>query len=338
MKFSIGLPTCLEGMMYPVPFAEPEDLLRVAVAAEELGYYGVMGNDHMTTQRYVRQSFQRPPRFYEPLITYAYIAAHTSRIKLITGVIVLPMRSPVVLAKQVATLDVFSGGRVVLGVGVGAYREEFEALFPQAHRSMNRGQMLVEGLEALSILFCQDTASYRGRYFSFQDVQMYPKPLQDPLPILVGGNSPEQPIRAGRLAHGWLPAVLSPEEVAAGAAAMVRAAREAGRDHLSLEVAPQFAVSIASDHDTAVERLLSSQLYRHLESLKGSTLKGQDLADFERRNLVGTPQEVRRRLEEYRSAGVTHCSGMLFAADDIPTYLKQMELFAKEVMPEFLEK
>lgn len=338
MKFSVGLPTCLEGMMYPVPFAEAEDLLKVAIAAEELGYYGVMGNDHMTTQTYVRQSFPLPPRFYEPLITYAYLAARTTRIRLITGVIVLPMRSPVVLAKQISTLDLLSRGRLVLGVGVGAYREEFEALFPEAHRSMNRGEMLVEGIQALRALFSEDTVTFHGKYFSFRNVQMYPKPLQQPLPVLVGGNSPEQPVRAGRLADGWLPAVLSPEEVQRGVAAMSAAAKEAGRDPAALEVAPQFAVSIARDHNEAVQRLLSSQLFRHLESLKRSTLKNQDLAHFEERNLVGTPQEVRQRLEQYRKAGVTHCSGLLFAADDLPSYLDQMQLFAREVMPYFLEE
>jgi alkanesulfonate monooxygenase SsuD/methylene tetrahydromethanopterin reductase-like flavin-dependent oxidoreductase (luciferase family) len=119
---SAGLPTGMEGMMYPIPFSEPETVLRVAKHAEALGFHSVWGNDHMTTQHNVRAEYATPPRFWEPLVTYAFIAAHTTTLRLGTGVLVLPLRRDiVVLAKQLATLDHFSGGRLELGVGIGAY-------------------------------------------------------------------------------------------------------------------------------------------------------------------------------------------------------------------------
>src|SRR5690606_12467245 len=162
MRFSVAIPTCKEGLSYPLPFAGPEEIIRVAQSAEQLGYHSVWGNDHITAPRYVRETFDQPPNFYEPLIVLAYIAASTRRIKLAPSVIVLPMREPVYLAKQVATLDVFSGGRFILGVGVGAYREEFEAIHPDLAPTAQRGQMVDESLEALVRLFREPVASFAG--------------------------------------------------------------------------------------------------------------------------------------------------------------------------------
>src|ERR1700722_16421880 len=122
MKFSVGLPTGFEGLMHPIPFAEPGDFVRLAQLCEGLGYDSVWGNDHITTQNYVRDLFPgQVPRYYEPIIVMAHIAAATSRLRLGTAVPRLPMHEPVYLAKQVATLDQLSGGRFMLGVGVGAY-------------------------------------------------------------------------------------------------------------------------------------------------------------------------------------------------------------------------
>src|SRR5438874_11666018 len=98
----------------------------------------------MTTQRYVQREWPQPPNFYEPLITFAWVAARTERIRLATGIIVLPMRTMPVLAKQVATLDQLSGGRVTLREGTDAYREEHEALYPDA-RDLRRRDMVADG-------------------------------------------------------------------------------------------------------------------------------------------------------------------------------------------------
>src|SRR5580692_10163349 len=167
--FSVGFPTGMEGLTYPIPFSEPEALIRIAQHAEALGYHSVWGNDHMTTQHYVRAEFPTPPRFWEPLVTYAFLAAHTKKLKFGTGVLVLPMRRDIVVtAKQIATLDHLSDGRVEIGVGVGAYREEFEALWPDA--KVHRGDMVEEGVKALQLLFAERVASFDGTYYRFRDV------------------------------------------------------------------------------------------------------------------------------------------------------------------------
>lgn len=334
MRFGIGLPTCTEGLMYPVPFADFPEVVELAQEAEALGYYAVMGNDHFTTPRYVRRSFDRPPRFYEPLITYAYLAARTERIKLMTGVLVLPMREPVLLAKQVATLDLASKGRVILGVGVGAYREELEAVFPDRRR-LRRGELADEMIPALRALFTQRAASYTGRYVRFEDVELFPKPVQDPLPLYAAGNAPEAARRAGRYCEGWIPAVLSPDEVRQRLEIVREGARQAGRDLAGFDVAPQLVVAIGSTPEQARERLRGSQLFEHLVSLQRSTLRGQDLARVEERCLVGTPDQICRQVEAYRAAGVTHLSGLLFAADTLAEFREQMRLFGREVVAAF---
>jgi probable F420-dependent oxidoreductase len=215
MRFGVHIPTCIEGMMYPVPFAKPSDILPTALLCERLGFDSVWGNDHMTTQRYVQKEFPDPPNFFEPLMTFAYCASRTTRLRFATGIIVLPMRNMPVLAKQVATLDQLSGGRVTLGVGTGAYREEYEALFPDA-RGARRGTIVDEGMQALRLLFTERKATFRGQAVHFEEVECFPKPLQSPMPIYAGGNHPEVRRRAGQWAQGWMPAVLSPEEITRG--------------------------------------------------------------------------------------------------------------------------
>jgi probable F420-dependent oxidoreductase len=333
MRFGVHIPTCIEGMMYPVPFARPEDVLPTALLSERLGYDSVWGNDHMTTQRYVQREFAEPPNFYEPLITFAYCAAQTTRLRFATGILVLPMRHMAVVAKQVATLDQLSGGRVILGVGTGAYREEYEALFPDA-RDVHRGTIVEEGIQALRLLFTERRATYRGRYVRFEEVECFPKPRQAPMPIYAGGNHPEVRRRAGQYCEGWMPAVLSPEEIARGVEDIQRAAAKAGRDAGAIDIAPQFAVSIGRTHEDAQRRFRASQLYKHLESLRATTLREQT-GGYEQRNLIGSPEEICERIRAYSRAGVTTCSGMLFVANTVPEMQEAIELFGREVIPNF---
>jgi probable F420-dependent oxidoreductase len=337
MRFGVHIPTCIEGMMYPVPFARPSDILPTAVLAERVGFDSVWGNDHMTTQRYVQQEFAEPPNFYEPLITFTYVAARTERIKLCTGIIVLPMRHMAVLAKQVATLDQLSGGRVILGVGAGAYREEYEALFPDA-KGARRGEIVDEGMVALRRLFTERRVTMKGKHVKLEEVESYPKPVQNPFPIYAGGNHPEVKRRAGQLAEGWMPAVLSVEEMKKGIEEVHGHAQKAGRDGSKIDIAPQFGCSIGRTREEAMKRFHASQLYKHMESLKKSTLKQQQTGGFEDRNLVGSPEEICERIRAYEKIGVTTCAGILFVANTVPEMQETIELFGREVIPNFPEK
>jgi probable F420-dependent oxidoreductase len=334
MEFGVALPTCTEGMAYPIRFADHEGILRVALALEELGYDSALVNDHYSTMPYVRDMFDVPPRFYEPLVTLTYVAARTSVIRLMTGVVVMPMREPVVLAKQVATLDHISGGRLLLGIGVGSYRAEFESVRPNMIEAP-RGALVAEGIAALQELFTHRRSSYHGKYFAFDDVELYPKPVQDPFPILSCGNAPGTIRRAATLCAGWMPAGLPVDRMAEGVRQLRHLAQEAGRDPASLTVAPQVVLCIDADPDAAADRFQRSQVYEHLSSLRGSTLKDIDMDAYMSQNLIGTPDEIIRRIQRMADAGATHLAGLIVVANTEDEMLQQIKLFALEVFPAF---
>jgi probable F420-dependent oxidoreductase len=327
MRFGLGVPTATEGLMYPVPYASVDEAVELAVTAERLGFDSVWGNDHVSTQAYVREEFAEPPCFLDPWIYLAYVAARTTTLRLATCVTVLPFRHPVVLAKQIATLDRLSGGRLTVGVGIGAYREEFEAMWPG--RRLNRGAYAAEALESLRVLFTERRASYQGSWVSFDDVESHPKPVQSPLPVLSGGNAPGSRRRAATLATGWLPACLTPEDIAAGRAEI---AEIAGGLPDGFEIALQVGVCLGRTREEALDRFRGSQLHSHLRSLSKSTLKGRDHVDLTENNLIGTPDDVRERVEAYRAAGVTTLAGLLFAENTVEATTDAMAQFSEEIM------
>lgn len=332
MLASVGLPTCMEGMMYPVPFATPDEVIEIALWAEKLGYHSVWGNDHMTTQKYVREQFSQPPNFWEPLITYSFIAAQTTNLRFGTGLLVLPMRRDIVVtAKQIATFDQFSKGRFMVAVGVGAYREEFEALHPSW--PVKRGEVLEESIQVLNLLFTERNVSWEGKYFEIKDVEMFPKPVQDPVPLYMGGNNPNAYRRAAVYGQGWMPAGMPVEQLGKYIQNMKEIANTAGRDTTQLAVAPQFICYVGKTRESAVERFRRSQLYEHIISLKQSTLKDQAGEDLVECNLVGTPEEIIEKAKKLEEVGVTHLCGTYYCADTVSELKDQMQVFAEEVMP-----
>lgn len=331
MRFGLGVPTGTEGLMYAVPYADIDQAVELARAAERLGFDSVWGNDHVTTQRYVRADFDQPPRYYDVFAYLSYVAAVTTRIRLGTAIMVLPFRHPVVAAKQAATLDQLSHGRAVLGVGIGAYREEFEAMHPGTQ--LHRGQHAEEAISALQRLFTERSASFHGKWVAFEDVESYPKPFRGHLPLLSGGNSPGSRSRAARLADGWLPACLSVDEVRSGVRLIRDEAEQHGRELPGdFDVALQVGVSVAPTREQARRRFESSQIFRHLLSLSKTTLKDQGVDDLFSRNLIGTPQDVAEQVEAYREAGVTTMAALLFAADSVEETLDAMAQFSEEVI------
>lgn len=328
MRFGLGVPTATEGLMYPVPYAGEEEAVELAVTAERLGFDSVWGNDHVSTQAYVRAEFPDPPRFLDPWLYLAYVAARTTTLRLATCVTVLPFRHPVVLAKQIATLDRLSGGRLTVGVGIGAYREEFEAMWPG--RRLNRGEYAREALESLRLLFTERRASYQGEYVTFDDVESHPKPVQAPLPVLSGGNAPGSRRRAATLGTGWMPACLTPDDVAAGKAEIADIA--GGETPAGFEIALQVGVCVGRTREEALERFRRSQLHSHLRSLSGSTLKGREHVDLTESNLIGTVDDVLEGVERYRAAGVTTLAGLLFAENTVPATIEAMTQFSEEII------
>lgn len=330
MKFSVCLSTGFEGVMYPIPFAGPEDFMRQGRLCERLGYHSVWGNDHITTQNYVRQLFPgKPPNFYEPMIVLAAIGAATTTLKLGTALTVLPMHEPVYLAKQAVTLDRMTNGRFVMAVGLGAYREEFAAWGGARVAGARRGDMMDEGLEVLTRLFEQGRCSFDGRYYSFTDVEMFPKSVAQPFPLYVGGHNLEAIERAARYGQGWLPGWRPIKEIAERIVALKARAADLGRDPAAIEIAPQFSVTIDKTLEAAEARYMASGLVAHRQSL---AYTGRDLSHQVTANLVGSAEVILEKIATLRSIGVDHCCALMFPAGSVAEFEDQVEQFAAEVM------
>jgi probable F420-dependent oxidoreductase len=330
MRFGLAVPTGTEGMIYPIPYADPQQAVELAVQAERLGFDSVWGNDHISTQAYVREEYADPPRYYDPFMYLSYVAARTTTIKLGTAITVMTFRHPVVAAKQAMTLDQFSNGRFIFGVGIGAYPEETKAMWPG--RKMHRGDYAAEFMQSCTELFTERRSSFSGEYVSFSDVECYPKAVQSVVPMLSGGNAPGSKERAGKYAQGWLPAALTPEEIASGMRDVTAAAEQIGRElPADFDVAPQFGVAIGATESKAMENFEASQLYKHMRSLSESTLKGRQ-ANWADRNLIGTPERIIDQVGRYAEAGATTMCGLIFACNDVERTLDQMAEFSESVI------
>ena len=193
----------------------------------------------------------------DPLIPLAYAAAITSRLKLSTGVIILPQRHPLYLAKQLATLDLLSNGRMMVGIGSGWMKEEFDSLQIPFNA---RGARTDESIQAMRALWNDPVASFHGKHFHFHDVKSYPKPVQkDGIPIHVGGHSVAAARRAGRYGDGFFPTLTSPEKLSELFAVVREEAKKAGRNpdriEFSAMAAPK-ADSVQALRDIGVSRII----------------------------------------------------------------------------------
>ena len=182
--------------------ARAADVIDLGVRAEALGYHAVWVNHHVLNVGYVGERLGDRP-YYDALTTLTWIGARTERLRLGTSVLVLPYLNPLVLAKAVATLDVLSGGRVTLGVGVGSLPAENRAL---GSDYATRGAYANESIAVMRELWTAPEPSFAGRFFRFDGARFSPKPLQPGgVPILVGGASRAALARCARLGDGWHP-------------------------------------------------------------------------------------------------------------------------------------
>lgn len=334
MKFGLGISTGAEGLMYPIPYANVRDIVDISMFAEKMGFDSVWGNDHITTQQYVYDEFGAQPRYYAPLLTLAAIAERTTTLKVATGLLVIPFRNPAIVAKELATLDQLSNGRLLVGVGLGAYREEFEAEFGKKSKEMVRGKLFDESIAMIHRIFTEEKVSASGEYFDIQNVQSFPKPVQSPFPFYFGGNSDKGLSRTVQYGRGWLPFDLTVDEIASGVSKLREKCDAAGRVY-DIDVAPQFCISIGRTHEEACKKFEGSQIYKHTISLEQSTLKGKKASDYTERNLVGSPEEIMERIEAYRAAGVTTFSALLFANNTLEETREDMQFFSETVISHY---
>lgn len=182
--------------------AVPDTARRVAQAAEAAGFESLWTGEHVVLPDPQVAPSPLPPHYplLDPAIALAWLAAHTTRIRLGTGIIILPQRNPLVLAKELASLDVVAGGRLIFGLGVGYLKPEFDALgVPFEHK----GARAMDYLAAMQTLWTAEQPSHAGRFVQYAGIQAKPQPVQQPLPIVIGGHTPAAFRRAVAHAHGW---------------------------------------------------------------------------------------------------------------------------------------
>ena len=220
MKFGVTIPNNWG-------VADPAQVLAFGPLAEELGYDSVWVMDHLFNNGYIRERLDDRP-YYHPLATLSHLSATTKRVLLGTSVLVLPYHNPVELAKYTATLDQMSGGRVILGVGVGAMTEEFAALgIPLS----DRATLTNECIAVMKELWTNPAPTYHSQRWNFDDLRFSPKPVQQPhIPLWIGGSSPGALRRAGRVGDGWHPSGVGPEDYALSRQEVRRRAEQAGRN------------------------------------------------------------------------------------------------------------
>ncbi len=245
------------------PCATAEVAARVARAAEAEGFDSVWTGEHVVLPDPQVAPSPAPPEtpLLDPAVALAYVAAHTKTLRLGTGIIILPQRNPLVLAKELASVDVVSGGRLIFGLGVGYLKPEFDALgIPFEHK----GERAMEYLAAMLALWTEDRPSFRGRFVSFGGIQALPRPLQKPHPpIVVGGASPPAFRRAVRHGNGWYGFALDLDATAACLDGLRKAEERSGRGadlgELEISVTPRGrldAEAVKRFADLGVHRLI----------------------------------------------------------------------------------
>lgn len=224
--------------------SSPDGAVAIATAAESGGFEAIWTVEHVVVPSGYESPYPYDPSgkmaggaedfdLPDPLIWLAYVAARTERIKLATGILIVPQRNPVVTAKELATLDHLSGGRMVLGVGAGWLAEEFDALGVSFD---DRGRRLDEYIAVMRTLWSQDRATFDGDFFTFADCISRPRPVNGTIPVVVGGDSRAAARRAGRLGDGYFPGSASIEAITEQITLMRAAAVEAGRNPDDIEV------------------------------------------------------------------------------------------------------
>lgn len=286
--------------------ASVEALQRVAKEAEDMGYDSLWVTDHILLPKQYHERFG--VEMLEMVPVLGYLAAVTRRVRLGTSVIILAHRNPIFMAKALATVDVLSGGRLIVGAAAGWCKEEFEFLgipFEQ------RGDISDETLRIFKVLWTEDDPQFEGKFWRFSNTRAEPKPIQKPHPpIWVGGNSRRALRRAVELGDGWHPTRPTPQDIINARPLLQRLAEQRGR---RLDNFPIFV---------------------------RQPLKFTD-APSERHPLIGTVDSIRKGIEAFQKAGATGFMLDTFysvpelANETLDSMLKTMERFAREVMPHY---
>jgi probable F420-dependent oxidoreductase len=239
------------------PSADPEIIVQAATTAEKVGFHSLWAPEHVVlldqyASRYPYSQDGRIPLstradILDPFLALTFAAAHTKKIRLGTGICLLPERNPVVTAKEIASLDKLSAGRFVFGVGIGWLAEEFTAVGVPWERRAARTR---EYLKAMKLLWTEEEPEFKGEFVSFPKVRMYPKPVQKPHPpIVFGGESGPALKRVAEVGDGWFGVNVSVEDATRHVAQIRQLAKAAGRDpqKLHFSVSPGLGAPVELD-------------------------------------------------------------------------------------------
>jgi probable F420-dependent oxidoreductase len=226
------------------PFSDPDIFAHLVTTAEKCGFESIWTVEHVVIPQDYKSPYPYSPTgkipggedvpIPDPLLPLSFAAAITKKLKLGTGILILPQRHPIYVAKECATIDVQSHGRLLLGIGSGWLKEEFDSLGLDFHQ---RGKRTDEAIEALRALWSEGAATYHGKHFNFDKVKMFPKPVQKGgVPIIVGGHSPAAAKRAGKYGDGFFPALSDPPKLTELFDMMRSAAKGAGRNPEHIEL------------------------------------------------------------------------------------------------------
>jgi probable F420-dependent oxidoreductase len=238
--------------------AEPAIIRDFARTAENLEYHHILAYDHVLGANPASRPGWRPPYshldiFHEPFVLFGFLAGMTKTIELVTGVVILPQRQTVLVAKQAAVLDVLSGGRLRLGIGIGWNPVEYEALGENFH---DRGRRSEEQIDVMRRLWTENPMTYDGRWHKITDAGINPLPVQRPIPIWFGGGDDRALRRLARLGDGWFP-LLAPDEICRATIEKMRAyAAEAGRDPSSIGIEGRIVIGHSLESKAAQESWL----------------------------------------------------------------------------------
>jgi probable F420-dependent oxidoreductase len=258
-----------------------------AQVAEALGYTHLLTYDHVVGADITNRPDWRGPYtlhslFHEPFVLFGYLAGLTQRIEFVTGILILPQRQTVLVAKQAAEVDVLSGGRFRLGIGVGWNEVEYQAL---NENFTNRGKRSEEQIAVLRALFTQESVTFHGRWHHIEAAGILPLPVQRPIPIWIGGSTDATLQRVARLGDGWFPQ-RSPEDIAPDLEKLRSYARAAGRDPASIGIEGRISMSSLAQGDwvrTAQAWQALGATHLDLNTMKAGLSSPQDHIDAIRR-------------------------------------------------------
>lgn len=316
------------GIFYPIPFAGANEIVKLTKLAEEIGFDSVWATDFMAPVPGMGIPESDKPTWLEIMITLAYLAGETERILLGAGVVLLPFRDPVVLAKQAATLDQFSKGRFLFGWGLGTFRDEFVAVRAK-QRKAHRGRILDENMEAMHRLLNSDgKVSFEGEFYEFHDIEIHPKPVQNPLPIYVSGHAKETYPRIAKYGNGMsiVPYYLKESAWEAIEPLLPHLEKE-GRELSEIDRQYSTNLYLADSHEEAVEKAKATWI--------GKRFARRAPDAFIPKMLVGTPDEIVGKIKTLEEQGVTHCVCTNIMVDTFEELVEQAQRFADEVMPAF---